>query len=159
MSVVESVGILSHGGVEAVLVLGRQHAAQRRQRGAPQRLSVVVTAPVYRPVQCAVRDSVGWSYCDCYYSYQYQFSPELGVEAEVAAVGCPPHGLAAGQVPDQLEVGGGDEGGRREGGEVVPAALRHLRPAVSNSAVTTLDVPCVLCCFVDRHLTSSRVRR
>ena len=49
MSVVESVGILSHGGVEAVLVLGRQHAAQRRQRGAPQRLSVVVTAPVYRP--------------------------------------------------------------------------------------------------------------
>ena len=134
MSVVESVGILSHGGVEAVLVLGRQHAAQRRQRGAPQRLSVVVTAPVYRPGH-AGWNSVGWSYCNCYYSYQ--FSPELGVEAEVAAVGCPPHGLAAGQVPDQLEVGGGDEGGRREGGEVVPAALRHLGPAVSNSAVTT----------------------
>ena len=156
MSVVESVGILSHGGVEAVLVLGRQHAAQRRQRGAPQRLSVVVTAPVYRPGH-AGWNSVGWSYCNCYYSYQ--FSPELGVEADVAAVGCPPHGLAAGQVPDQLEVGGGDEGGRREGGEVVPAALRHLRPAVSNSAVITLDVPCVLYCFVDRHLTSSRVRR
>ena len=68
MSVVESVGILSHGGVEAVLVLGRQHAAQRRQRGAPQRLSVVVTAPVYRPGH-AGWNSVGWSYCDCYYSY------------------------------------------------------------------------------------------
>ena len=75
-----------------------------------------------------------------------QLSPELGVEAEVGAVRRPPHGLAAGQVPDQLEVGGGDEGGRGEGGEVVPAALGHLRPAISNSAVTTtlaLNIPCV----------------